>query len=105
MDLLIVLLQDGAQSGLGGGAANMIFLVGILAVFYFFMIRPQQKRAKEDRLFREGLQKGDKVMTIGGIHGKVVSIDEGAALVQIDEGVKIRISKTALKPIGSIESN
>lgn len=100
MQLIFTLLQASAQQA-PSGAGTMIFMVGILAVFYFFMIRPQQKRAKEDRIFRENIQKGDKVMSIGGIHGKIISIDEKDVLMQIDEGVKIRIEKTALKPIGS----
>lgn len=104
MQFLITLLQEGGQSA-SFGTMNLIFLVGILAVFYFFMIRPQQQKAKQDRVFRENLQKGDKVMSIGGIHGKVVSIDEKDVLLQVDEGVKIRIEKSALKPFGQAENN
>ncbi|RMG19045.1 MAG: preprotein translocase subunit YajC [Bacteroidetes bacterium] len=107
MNLMMILLQEGTSSGSGGGFAaggQFIFLIGILAVFYFFMIRPQQKRAKADRIFRENLKKGDKVMTIGGIYGKVVSIDDQSVLLQVDDNVKIRIDKTALKPAANTEN-
>ncbi len=61
------------------------------------MIRPQQKRQKEERTFRESLSKGDEVVTIGGMHGKVVSLDDSSAVVQVDDSVKIRFDKTALR--------
>ncbi len=77
----------------------MILFAGILVVFYFFLIRPQQKRQKEERLFRESLNKGDKVMTIGGIYGHVVSLDEATALIEVDQNVKVRVDKTALRAI------
>lgn len=64
---------------------------------YFFMIRPQMKRAKEARKFREGIQKGDKVVTIGGIHGKVLEVEATTVLIQVDSG-KIRIEKSAISP-------
>lgn len=80
---------------------NMLFFVGILAIFYFFMIRPQQKRQKDEKKFRENLNKGDKVVSIGGIHGKVDRIDEDSILVQVDENVKMRFDKSALRPPSS----
>lgn len=95
MDLLSILLQTGAAGG--SPYSSMILFVGILVVFYFFLIRPQQKRQKEERVFRESLSKGDKVLTIGGIHGRVLSLDDSSALVEIDENVKIRVDKTALR--------
>ncbi|MDR0941549.1 MAG: preprotein translocase subunit YajC [Bacteroidales bacterium] len=77
--------------------SNIILLVGIVVVFYFFMIRPQMKRQKEARKFREGLQKGDKVVTIGGVYGKIVSIEENnSAKVEIAENVVIKMDKSAL---------
>lgn len=103
MQLCFILLQEGGQSG-AFGYGQFIFLIGIIAVFYFFMIRPQQKRAKEERIFRENLQKGDKVMSIGGLYGKVVSIDDQTVLLQVDESVKIRFDKTAIKAAPQAES-
>ena len=71
---------------------------GIILVFYFFMIRPQQKKAKQEKEFRESLKKGDKVVTIGGIHGRIVSIEEDGILVEVDNGVKLKFDKSAIRP-------
>ena len=57
--------------------ASFLPLILIVVVFYFFMIRPQMKKTKEQKVFRESLKKGDKVITIGGLHGKIIEIDEG----------------------------
>lgn len=76
----------------------VIMMVLIVGVFYFFMIRPQQKKQREEKNFRESLKKGDKVMTIGGIYGKIHTIEEGSLLVEIDTDVKIRVDKTAVRP-------
>ncbi|MCB0816582.1 MAG: preprotein translocase subunit YajC, partial [Flavobacteriales bacterium] len=62
----------------------------------FFMIRPQQKKAKDARKFRESLQKGSKVITIGGIHGKVVELAEKTVLLEVDSGTKLRIERSAI---------
>ena len=67
----------------------------ILVVFYFFMIRPQMKKQKELKKFRENLKVGDKVVTIGGIHGKILEISESTILVN-SEGSKIRFEKSAI---------
>ncbi|MEO1449771.1 MAG: preprotein translocase subunit YajC [Bacteroidota bacterium] len=96
MQTLFTLLQEAAAPG-GFGGGQFIFFAGLIAVFYFFMIRPQQKRAKEERQFREGISKGDKVVTIGGIHGQVESIDDASVLVRVDNNTKLRIDKTALR--------
>ncbi|MCC6578576.1 MAG: preprotein translocase subunit YajC [Flavobacteriales bacterium] len=68
----------------------------MMVVFYFFMIRPQQKKAKEARKFRESIQKGMKVVTIGGVHGKVAEVNEKTVLLEVDTNVKIRFEKSAL---------
>jgi len=75
---------------------STIFLVGILVVFYFFLMRPQIKRQKDAKKFRESLAKGDKVLTIGGIHGKIIELKETSALVEVDSNTKIRVEKSAL---------
>lgn len=77
---------------------GMIIL--LIAVFYFFMIRPQQKRQKETKKFREGLGKGSKVMTAGGIHGIVTEISEnnGTVLLEIANGVRIRVELSMIYP-------
>jgi len=95
MDKLI-LLQEQAQ-GNGWQSLIMFGLIGL--VFYFFMIRPQMKRQKEARKFREGLAQGDKVVTIGGIHGKILEVTDTTILISSD-GTKLRVEKSAVSPNG-----
>ena len=71
-------------------------LIAIFVVMYFFMIRPQQKRQKELRKFREGLQKGDKVVTVGGIYGTVAEIKDGYVLIEVDSNVRLRFDKSSV---------
>ena len=75
--------------------SNIIFIVLMIVVMYFFMIRPQQKKQKELKQFRESLTVGDKVVTIGGIHGKILAIDESTILIGVENG-KIRVDKNAI---------
>ena len=74
---------------------QIIMLVLIVVVFYFFMIRPQMKKQKETKKFRENMKKGDKVVTIGGIQGKIVEIQD-ATIVLDSEGSKLRFDKSAI---------
>ena len=74
---------------------QMIMLVLILVVFYFFMIRPQMKKQKEMKKFREGLSVGDKVVTIGGIHGKIIEVAESTIVISTESG-KLRMDKAAV---------
>lgn len=96
MNLLTFLFapQGGAQQG--SGWTSIIMLVMIIVIFYFFMIRPQMKRQKETRLFRESLKKGDKVLTLGGIYGKIHEVGETWVLLEIDDNVKIKVDKAGL---------
>lgn len=94
MHNLIVILQAGGQQG--GTGSFMIMMGLMLVVMYFFMIRPQQKKVKAQKKFIEELKKGDAVVTSGGIHGKVVSLDEGATLVIESEGSRMKIEKSAV---------
>ena len=89
----------------GNGAADdknsnpfMTFLplILIIAVFYFFMIRPQTKKAKEARKFREALKKGDKIITIGGIHGKIIEVQEGTFTIETEGQGRLKIEKAAV---------
>ncbi|MBQ7213523.1 MAG: preprotein translocase subunit YajC [Bacteroidales bacterium] len=91
MNILTVLLQ--AQ---GSAASSMVMLLLIIFIFYLFMIRPQVKRQKELRDFRAALQKGDKVVTTGGIYGKIVEVQEQAVIIEIADGVRIKIDKFAV---------
>ena len=87
-----ILLQ--AQSG--GGAMQLVFLVAIIVVFYFFMIRPQVKKQKQEKDFRESLQKGAKVVTIGGIHGRILEVNDRTFMIEIDTNVKVRVERSAI---------
>ena len=75
---------------------QMIMLVGIIAVFYFFMIRPQTKKAKEAKNFQSSLQKGDKIVTIAGIHGKIDKIEDNTIQLEVSRGSYLRIEKSAV---------
>lgn len=75
----------------------MMVMMGLLfVVFYFFMIRPQQKKTKDAKKFRETLQKGTKVVTIGGLHGKVMDVSDKTVLIEAADGVKLRFEKSAI---------
>jgi preprotein translocase subunit YajC len=80
----------------GGGGMQIVFLIAIIVVFYFFMIRPQMKKQKTEKQFRESLQKGAKVVTIGGIHGRIIDVSDRTFLVEIDSNVKVRVEKSAI---------
>ena len=85
----------------GGGAMQLVFLVAIIVVFYFFMIRPQMKKQKQEKEFRESIQKGAKVVTIGGLHGRIVEVSERTFLIEIDTNVKVRVEKSAISADGT----
>ena len=87
------LLQAAAGKG---GYSTILMLVLMFVVMWIFMIRPQRKQQKELESFRNSLKKGDKVVTIGGIYGTVCEIKENSVLIEVDNNVKIRVSKQAL---------
>ncbi len=89
-------LLQAAPAAQGGGWLMWIMLALIFVVMWFFMIRPQRKQQKELQAFRDGLKKGDKVVTVGGIYGTVAEIRENHVLIEVDNNVKIRVSKQAL---------
>ena len=94
---MFTLLQAAqAAPAQGGGMSMWIMLALIFVVMWFFMIRPQRKQQKELQAFRDGLKKGDKVVTVGGIYGTVAEVKEGTVLIEVDNNVKIRVSKQAL---------
>lgn len=92
----LVILQ--ASSAGGSSMMNMLMIVALIVVFYFFMVRPQQKKQKDIRKFREGLQKGDKVVSAGGIYGRITDIKDNFIVLEIDKGVSIRIDKGSVYP-------
>lgn len=88
-----ILLQAAASPWLN---PQLLFMVAIVAVFYFFMIRPQQKKAKDQKKFIEDLKKGDDVVTIGGIYGRIAEIEDDALILEIERGGRIKCSKSAV---------
>ena len=89
-----VLLQAGAG---GGGMVQLVLMGGIILVFWLFMIRPQAKKAKEQKKFVENMQKGDKVVTIAGIHGTINKINEDATIqLEVSPGSYLRIEKSSI---------
>lgn len=90
------LLLQIASAG-AGSMHNYILLGGIMLVFYFFMIRPQRRRQKDQRTFLENLKKGTSVVTIGGIHGKIYEAADDTVILEVDgKGTKITVSKSAI---------
>lgn len=73
----------------------LIMMGGMFVIMYFFMIRPQMKKAKEAKKFQESIAIGDKVMTLGGIHGKVLEVDETTVVIGLDQG-RMRVEKAGL---------
>lgn len=104
--LISLLIQSGGSTGQGAneataqssGYSGLIMIVVLIAIFYFLMIRPQQKKAKEIRKFREALKEGDSVITAGGIHGKIHSVKDTTFIISIADGVKIKIDKGSVYP-------
>lgn len=84
------------QAQQGSGWTSMVFMLLIIVVFYFFMIRPQQKKAKEQKKFTEEVKVGDKVVTIGGAHGRVAELEDDTFVLEVERGGRIRFSKSAI---------
>lgn len=94
MEMLFLLLQETESTD--GGWMSMLPLFLILIVFYFFFIRPQTKKNKDQKKFREALKKGDKVVTIGGLHGKVAEIKETTVVLDVANQIKLVVEKNAI---------
>jgi preprotein translocase subunit YajC len=93
---------SGAQSGGGGQLVTMLVTFGlIIVVFYFLVIRPQNKKKKDAAKMLENIKKGDKVVTIGGMHGTVESAREDAVVLKVDDNVKVKFSKSAIAQVVS----
>jgi preprotein translocase subunit YajC len=98
MNILFILLQGGttASPGSPNPLTSLLPLILIIVVFYFFMIRPQVKRQKELKTYRNTLQKGDKIITTGGIYGKITDIKDQTVTVEIADNIRVRIDKNAI---------
>lgn len=90
-----ILLQ---AQGEGGGLSGMLMFVAMIVIFYFFMIRPQNKKQKEIKKAREAMKNGDRVVTAGGIHGKIKDITDTTINMEIAPGVSIKVDKTSVFP-------
>ena len=104
-DLLLILLQVADEAApepsfmekYGG----WLMIAAIVVVFWLFFIRPQSKKAKEEQKYRESLQKGDKVVTIGGFHGKIVEVKESTVVISLAPNTDVEVEKTALVKDGT----
>jgi preprotein translocase subunit YajC len=108
--VLPLLMGMGAQQGEGGGnpLIGLLPFILIIGIFYFLIIRPQNKKRKETEGMLKSLKKGDKVMTIGGIYGTVQSVKDTTVIVKIDDNVKVEFSRSAVSNIvtpGKEETN
>jgi preprotein translocase subunit YajC len=94
MDLIIL---QGTPAPAGGGGYSMIYMLGAMfLVMYFFMIRPQMKKNKAQVAFKEGVTKGDKIVTTGGIHGKISEVRDTTFIIDTEAGGKLRIDKSSV---------
>lgn len=98
--LSFFILSGPPPEGGGGGLASLLlpFLL-VFIVFYFFIIRPQKKREDTRKTMIEAVKKGDRIVTIGGVHGTVTKVDEGSVLAQVDDNVKLRFEKSAISAV------
>lgn len=90
----IFLQQAGTKDS---GWQQLVFMLMVVVVFFVFVMLPQIRRQKKEKNFRAALQKGDKVVTIGGLYGKIDSLDERTVLLEVDESVKIRVDRNAIR--------
>lgn len=91
--LEFVLLQ---ASSSGGNFSFIITMVVVMVVFYFFMVLPQQRKQKQQQKFKDEVKKGDEVITVGGIHGKVCEVENETVIVQVDKSTKITFDKSSI---------
>lgn len=99
--MILTILLQAAPAG-ETDFSFIILLGGMFLIMYFFMIRPQMKRQKEAKNFRDEISKGDKVVTIGGVHGKVISVSDLTVMLELESG-KVRVDKTAVSPTGNAD--
>jgi len=92
----ILLFMPPGEGEEGGGLMSFLPLIAIVLVFYLFFIRPQMKKSKDQKKFREAIKKGDKIVTIGGIHGKIVEMKETTITIEVEGQNKLKIEKSAV---------
>lgn len=96
----IAYAQGAAPAGAAGGIASFVPLILIFVVFYFLLIRPQQKKAKEHQTYLNNLKKGEKVVTGGGIHGRITGLTDTTVTLEIAENVRIKVNRSSI--MGSV---
>lgn len=106
MNIFLYAQQAGAQSTQGSMWSTLIMILLFILIFWLFFIRPQSKKNKEMQKFRDSLKKGDRIVTIGGIHGKIVDFDGNTVIIETEGQGKIRVEKSAIQQYeaGSKES-
>ena len=80
----------------GGAFTSFLPIIGMIAIFYFFFIRPQQRKQKETKRYLEEIKKGEMVVTVGGIHGKIVEVSDTTVLLDVDRGTKLLVEKSSI---------
>jgi preprotein translocase subunit YajC len=95
MDLLIAMAPQGGEGG-GSMVSTIIMFGAIFLIFYFMIIRPQQKKSKEREKLLSNLEKGDKVVTSGGIHGIISGLDDKTCLLQVSDNLKLKVERSAI---------
>ncbi len=98
---LMLTAPAGSSGGAAGGsmAISLVMFVGIIAIMYFLMIRPQRKKQKETERMLSALKKNDKIVTIGGIRGTIVSVKEQTVIVKVDDNVKLEFNRSAIHSV------
>ncbi len=96
INVLSILLQTSASPKGGFDIMSFLPLLLIIVVFYFFMIRPQLKKSKDQKKYREELKKGDKIITIGGIHGKIAEMNDKTFIIEVEGGNRLKIERAAV---------
>jgi preprotein translocase subunit YajC len=99
MSFVPFLQAAGSASTTGGFLSSAVLMVLLIVIFYFFLIRPQNKKQKETEKMLAALKKGDKVITIGGIHGVVSSLKEKTVIVKVDDNTKMEFSRSAISGV------
>ncbi len=100
MNLLNIMLMTQPEGGEGNPYQGIIMMVLIIGVFYFFFIRPQQKKAKDAVKMRDALKKGDKIVTVGGIHGKIIEMADTTFIIEVEGQSRLKINRDAVSPSG-----
>ena len=98
MELLFAMAPQGGDGG-GSLVSTLIMFGAIFLIFYFMIIRPQQKKAKQRNALLANLEKGDKVITSGGVHGIIAGLDEKTALLQVSDNVKLKVERSAITTV------